>query len=163
MASGQEHDKAIKIWFLPFGLLTSLFIGLHNGLIACIFFLIGGFWLSPDLDTRSNALKRWGYLKIIWRPYRKAIPHRSLFSHGPLIGTVLRLFYLCVVTAFIQFILQKLGLEITFFSIQLLKELANQYPQETFAMLLGLEVSAWLHLIQDGDPLPKEWHKLKKK
>ena len=33
----------------------------------------------------------------------------------------------------------------------------QNYPQQAAALLLGLETSVWLHLIQDGDPLPAEW------
>ena len=31
------------------------------------------------------------------------------------------------------------------------------------AVLLGLEVSCWLHLILDGDPLPAEWHRRRRR
>jgi uncharacterized metal-binding protein len=30
----------------------------------------------------------------LWRPYQKAIKHRSIWSHGPIVGTVGRILYL---------------------------------------------------------------------
>ena len=33
-------------------------------------------------------------LGFLWWPYRRLIPHRSLWSHGPLLGTTLRLAWL---------------------------------------------------------------------
>ena len=40
-----------------------------------------------------------------------------------------------------------------------LQELMYQHPQEFIALLVGLEGSAWIHLILDGDPWPQEWSK----
>lgn len=52
---------------------------------------------SGDLDLVSSQSKRWGILKWIWIPYRKMMAHRSSWSHGILLGTVFRIFYLSVV------------------------------------------------------------------
>jgi uncharacterized metal-binding protein len=61
-----------------------------------------GLVLTPDLDvkgTRADALIRrqglapallWG---LLWAPYSALIPHRSILSHGLILGTVLRLVY----------------------------------------------------------------------
>ena len=38
-----------------------------------------------------------------------------------------------------------------------LKWALRNHPKQALALLLGLEASVWLHLIQDGDPLPMEW------
>ena len=91
MASGRNHDRATALWSLPWGLVVALVLGWQAGLIAAASFLIGGLWLSPDLDTRSLALRRWGALQWLWWPYRTLLPHRSFWSHGPVIGTLLRL------------------------------------------------------------------------
>jgi uncharacterized metal-binding protein len=40
-----------------------------------------------------------------------------------------------------------------------LQQLMLQHPQELIALLVGLEDSAWIHLILDGDPWPQEWSK----
>jgi len=65
-----------------------------------------GVILSPDLDikgTRADKIVRrgmgliptviWG---LIWNPYSYFIPHRSIISHGLIIGTVIRLLYIAV-------------------------------------------------------------------
>ena len=159
MASGEDHDKATCFWSLPFGFGLSFVMGLASGLIGGLAFVVGGLWLSPDLDTYSKPLKRWGLLQGLWWPYRKLIPHRSLFSHGPLIGTGLRLAYLMSWTGLLLMLLQPLGCPAP---LSLTKELHQQLrlnPQPILAVLLGLEASVWLHLILDGDPLPAEWHR----
>ena len=124
-------------------------------------FVIGGLWLSPDLDTKSLALKRWGILKIIWLPYRKIIPHRSIFSHGPLIGTAIRISYIAIIMAFIVLFLNPFGLSSRFGDITSIKQIIQNSSKEIFACLIGIEASALLHLLQDGDPLPIEWRKRK--
>tara|TARA_Y100001968_G_C19369201_1_gene724175 strand:+ start:100 stop:555 length:456 start_codon:yes stop_codon:yes gene_type:complete len=148
MSSGKEHDKSIKRLSIPIAVLISIIVNLKIGILFGAAFLIGGLWLSPDLDTMSRPLKRWGLLQILWWPYRKTIKHRSFLSHSPLIGTAIRFFYL--LSLFILIILmlnnisnQKLTL------INSFSDLINQYPQEILALFLGVESSALLHYIQD--------------
>ena len=159
MASGLEHDKSIKQFAGPFALLISLLLGIQSGLISGTTFLIGGLWLSPDLDTYSVALKRWGILQGLWWPYQKIIPHRSIFSHGPFVGTTLRVSYLFALSTLLLFIIKPLELTILHNSANYIIDLIKQNPTNTLSALLGLEASAWLHLIKDGDPMPKEWYK----
>ena len=40
-----------------------------------------------------------------------------------------------------------------------LQQLMHHHPQELIALLVGLEGSAWIHLVLDGDPWPQEWSK----
>ncbi|ABX09745.1 metal-binding protein [Prochlorococcus marinus] len=157
MALGPKHDKSTKFWSLPFGIVIGITLGLQNGILAGISFALGGLWLSPDLDIDSKPLKRWGILKIMWWPYRKIIPHRSFFSHGPVIGTTLRVLYLMAIFTFMQLILKNLGIEPTSLSTENLIKSIYQYPKSALAIFLGIEGSAWLHLIQDKDPLPIKW------
>ncbi len=159
MASGHEHDNSTKRWSLPFALFLSLFLGINNGLIGGLAFLLGGFWLSPDLDTKSNALKRWGILQALWEPYRRLIPHRSIFSHGPFIGTTLRLFYLTTMIILLLYCLKPIGITSPQEIINLLMKQFNKYPQTFLALFIGIEASAWLHLMKDGDPFPTKWRK----
>lgn len=149
MASGLEHDKATKFWSVIFALIVGLLTDHRTAVIAGISFAIGGLWLSPDLDTNSKPLKRWGFLKILWIPYRKLIPHRSLLSHGFLIGTSLRVIYLLVTIGISILILDSLGMPLQSNYYQILFEITRKYPKEIIAILSALEVSAWLHLYQD--------------
>ncbi len=156
LATGRRHDQSIWILSLPLGIAVGLVLGWAAALIAAASCLAGGLWLSPDLDTRSNALRRWGALSFLWWPYRLLIPHRSLWSHGPLLGTTVRLTVLltwCLI----------MSMAVPAFSpamlLTTLQQLMRQHPQELIALLVGLESSAWIHLILDGDPWPQEWSK----
>ena len=149
MASGLEHDKAIKIWTVPLGILIGIICNAQLGIIFGITFLIGGLWLSPDLDTLSIPLRRWGLLRIIWLPYRKLIKHRSFFSHGILIGTTIRLLYLIGITILISYLVSKIFDIDPILSINSLKLIKDLYPEELLASFVGIEASAWLHLIKD--------------
>ena len=61
--------------------------------LATVFMLFAGLMFGPDLDLHSRPYMRWGPLRFIWKPYQAALPHRSAYSHGPLLGTVVRVFY----------------------------------------------------------------------
>lgn len=65
---------------------------------------MSGILLSPDMDVDAGFLgysyvdkylgKIVGTLwKVLWWPYAVLIPHRSWFSHAPIISTSLRLLY----------------------------------------------------------------------
>ena len=156
LATGRRHDQSIWILSLPLGIAVGLVLGSASALIATASCLAGGLWLSPDLDTHSNALRRWGALGFLWWPYRRLIPHRSLWSHGPVLGTTARLGVLllwCLVATMAVPALSPAMLLTT------LQQLMHQYPREFIALLVGLEGSAWIHLILDGDPWPQEWSK----
>ena len=170
MAIGRDHDRATLLACMPFGLALTPWLGLEAGLIGAGAFAFGGLWLSPDLDTQSKPLHRWGALRWIWWPYRRLVPHRSLFSHGPLIGMALRLLWLlsCSLLGWLllQGLLQSLlGLSIASPSTlaESLKTNALARPRMVLSIALGLEASVWLHLLMDGDPLPVEWHRRPRK
>jgi uncharacterized metal-binding protein len=155
MASGRSHDRATGLLALPFGLLWWPLLGAIGTMVATAAFLIGGLWLSPDLDTRSNATRRWGPLRLLWWPYRRWLPHRSIFSHSPVLGTAGRLFYLGLLVMFISLLLMPYGSP---GPDQLMNALHQHWVDRkalVVTALVGLEMSSWLHLLQDGDPLPK--------
>ena len=154
LATGRRHDQSIWILSLPLGITVGLVLGIKAALIATASCWAGGLWLSPDLDTRSNALRRWGALGFLWWPYRRLIPHRSLWSHGPLLGTTLRLAWLLTWCLIFTMAVPALSPALLLAALQ---QLTHQHPQELIALLVGLEGSAWIHLILDGDPWPQEW------
>ncbi len=169
MASGRSHDQATRRLALPFGLLWAPWLGLVGVAVAAVAFLVGGLWLSPDLDTRSRATQRWGPLAWLWWPYRRGLSHRSLFSHSPVIGTAGRLIYLALALLLAALVAQ--GLSALAAGSPPLRRgdlaaggqaaahwLASLWQQQRpliLAALLGLEASSWLHLLQDGDPMPR--------
>ncbi len=110
-------------------------------------YLLGGLFLSPDLDLQSRPFKRWGFLKILWIPYQRFIPHhRHWLSHGVIIGSALRLVYLAawVSPHLLAFPLSKFQMD----SVNIARAIA---------LFVGVELSALNHLILDGliIPLPK--------
>jgi uncharacterized metal-binding protein len=155
MASGKSHDRTTWRLALPFGLLWLPLLGGAGVAVAGAAFLVGGLWLSPDLDTRSRPSRRWGPLAGLWWPYRRLLRHRSLLSHAPLLGSAGRLAYLGALTLIVAGLLEPLGGPPPG---QLLTELGQLWQERrplVVAALAGIEASSWLHLLQDGDPLPR--------
>lgn len=97
MPSGKTHDKITWLTAWPvagIGWMISRELSLTALLTGS--FLFAGLMFSGDLDTKSVQYKRWGWFRWIWIPYRKLVPHRSPFSHGPVLGVLTRLLYLSV-------------------------------------------------------------------
>ncbi len=163
MASGIKHERATKFWAIPFGLALTVLSGPKTGIFGAFAFLIGGFWLSPDLDTPSLPQKRWGIFKILWWPYQKLIPHRSIISHGPIIGTTLRLLYIILWIGFISTLLSPFGITTPTASFTILKVLIQNNAQTSIAIIIGIEASVWLHLIKDGYLIPLKVNSTKRK
>ena len=155
MASGRSHDRATTWLALPFGVLCWPALGPAAALAAGLAFLVGGLWLSPDLDTRSNATRRWGPLALLWWPYRRVLSHRSALSHTPLLGSAGRLAYLAAAAALAVQLLHPFGGPSTMETAAALGGLWRERRSTLLATLVGLEASAWLHLLQDGDPWPR--------
>jgi uncharacterized metal-binding protein len=158
MASGKNHDLSILVCTPIVGILSSYYtLSLELAIIASSAHLLGGFYLSPDLDLRSKPYKRWGWLRWIWIPYQKSIPHRSFLSHAPILGTTLRLGYLTTfVLAFCYLgwiIIWSLFPDSN--SIQIQLEITWK---KAIVFLVALELSALNHLLLDGllIPLPKK-------
>ena len=160
MASGRAHDRATALLALPFGLLWGPSLGTPGIAVASLAFLLGGLWLSPDLDTTSRATARWGPLRPLWWPYRRLLRHRSLLSHSPLLGSAGRLVYLLGALALLRLLLEAAPgppppLPPLAVWPAVTVGLWRSQPQLVLCALAGLEASSWLHLLQDGDPLPR--------
>ena len=155
LASGRSHDRATWVLALPFGALWWPWLGLNGSAVAAGCFLVGGLLLSPDLDTRSNATRRWGPLRALWWPYRRGLSHRSLLSHTPGIGTAGRLLYMGAVAMGLCLLGQPLGAPSPSQLVSAGLRLWDAQRPLVICALVALEASAWLHLIQDGDPVPR--------
>ncbi|MGP1375293.1 MAG: metal-binding protein [Almyronema sp.] len=156
MPSGRTHDR-ITLWSLPLVLLLAFWLTLSfwlTGLVGAGF-LFGGFMFGPDLDVRSLHSRRWGWFRWIWVPYRGSLKHRSRFSHGPLMGTVVRVVYLALWLALLGIIaieiVNAIGLtEITWIEIrQSLLQTWRSYWREWLAVFAGLELGALSHYSSD--------------
>ena len=142
MASGKNHDRSI-LFATPIIGIIGVSQSLELGIIAASAHLLGGLYLSPDLDLVSRPYKRWGWLRWIWIPYQKFIPHRSPLSHAPVLGSVIRLAYLSLWLSALWVVippLQQVEWMITW--------------QKAIAFLVAVELSALNHLLLDGLLLP---------
>lgn len=156
MPSGFIHDR-ITLWSLPVVAGLSL-VRTHNaGLTLAVTagFLLGGLMLGPDLDTRSVHYKRWGWFRWIWLPYRHRIRHRSPLSHGPLIGTTIRVCYLllwmlvlgCLSVSLLN---ELLRLGWTWNQVgDRLHHLITSNWSHWLALAIGLELGAISHILAD--------------
>ncbi|NWF59925.1 MAG: metal-binding protein [Fischerella sp.] len=156
MPSGRTHDR-ITLWALPF-VAGVTFVQTHSGNLTLLVaggFMFGGLMFGPDLDIYSRQYQRWGLLRWIWIPYQKSLRHRSFLSHGPIIGTTLRVLYLgsiAVIVAIVGLaIAQKLGNR--YWSWQVWSETVGRsltnHNTEFLALFLGLELGAMSHSLSD--------------
>ena len=143
MASGKNHDRSI-LFASPIVGIIGVSYSIELGIVAASAHLVGGLYLSPDLDLISKPFKRWGVLRVLWLPYQKLIPcHRHWLSHGVIVGSVVRLLYLAALLLPFWFIfpgLQQVEWVITW--------------QKAIAFLVGVELSALNHLLLDGLLIP---------
>ncbi|PSB53191.1 metal-binding protein [filamentous cyanobacterium Phorm 6] len=156
MPSGRTHDR-ITLWSLPAvaALTFSLTRSSNLTLLVSGSFLFGGLMFGPDLDIYSCQYQRWGWFKPIWLPYQKNLRHRSLWSHGPLIGTALRILYLTTWIA----VFGTLGLAIaekfgppgwTWEDVVVgCWRSISEHPIEFSSVYIGLELGAMSHYLSD--------------
>jgi uncharacterized metal-binding protein len=117
--------------------------------------MFGGLMFGPDLDIYSRQFQRWGFLRWIWLPYQKSLRHRSFLSHGPIIGTTLRVVYLTTFVAIaailVLVVFAKLG-NVALNWGEVWKSVGRTisiYYGEFFALFLGCELGAMSHSISD--------------
>ncbi|BCX13100.1 MAG: hypothetical protein KatS3mg067_2038 [Thermosynechococcus sp.] len=160
MPSGRTHDRLTWIVMPMVGFTVSaLTRDWVWGAVASSSFGIGGFLLSPDLDTVSLPYYRWGWLRIIWLPYQKMFCHRSLWTHGPLVGTLIRLLYLSFWLGLGLGLIA--GVAACTGHLTGLQEWLHHWWRVDWrwglAIALGLELSALLHVT--SDLLVSQWRR----
>lgn len=155
MPSGKTHDR-ITLWSLP--LVAALTFGHTRSsnltLLVSGGFLFGGLMFGPDLDTYSRQFQRWGWFRWIWMPYQNGLNHRSFLSHGPLVGTAVRLIYLIAWIGFLaipslilsQFWARDWTLGAAF--QEMWRSLSTHYV-EAIALFIGLDLGATSHTLSD--------------
>ncbi len=118
--------------------------------------------LSPDLDTKSKIHSRWGLLRFIWFPYRKVIRHRSIISHFPILGSIIRTLYLILsltilYSILIYFIFTALGIKNQGNIISAMKNsliptakiISNMKINLIIAVVLGISAGDLIHYLLD--------------
>jgi len=67
-------------------------------------FFAGTEFITPDLDTDSRAIKRWGAFSALWLPYRLLFRHGKS-SHNIVYGAVVRLLYIGIIISCVYYLL----------------------------------------------------------
>ncbi len=100
-------------------------------------YYIGTDFITPDLDIKSKAIKRWGVLRILWLPYMRLWKHGQS-SHNILYGAIVRILYISLIILGIYYLLfRSLPPETIFSSIYV------------YIFLIGIIISNALHIILD--------------
>jgi len=99
MPSGKIHDKIALFTLVPAYIAGQYLFkfDISQNLIFCSFLLLTQLMFGPDLDTESIQFKRWGIFRWLWIPYRLLFTHRSGFSHGLILGPLLRIVYFLII------------------------------------------------------------------
>ena len=94
MPNARTHDAITFLLAAPAFAASYAFTRniLASGIVAAGF-IFGGLMFGPDLDTVSRQYSRWSVLRFLWFPYRSFFRHRSRFSHGLILGALIRVVY----------------------------------------------------------------------
>ena len=107
MSSGVRHAQASVVISFPTGIGQAILHGPALG-FTCWLGCLSGIVLSPDLDvdgrTHSESViyqLPLGCLigtifTVFWYPYARIFKHRSVWSHLPILGTLIRVLYLFI-------------------------------------------------------------------
>jgi uncharacterized metal-binding protein len=158
MPSGRTHD-GITLWCLPPLAAAGWWLTQDSSVVLVLSgcFLFSGLMFGPDLDIYSQQYKRWGYLRWIWLPYRRSMSHRSVLSHGVVIGTVLRVAYLVTILLFVLIVgglIMTAARGLLFYpwfngGVERIARSLQQYPDRWVAGFIGLEVGSVSHSLSD--------------
>lgn len=155
MPSGRTHDR-VTLWTLP--IVAGVTFGQTRSSQITLFistgYLLGGLILGPDLDIYSRHFQRWGFFKYLWLPYQQSLAHRSFLSHGPIIGTLVRVLYLTTWMAIIGVLVISIGQmwgakwDLSLFLDHIGRSLFV-YKLELLSVFIGLELGAMSHYVAD--------------
>lgn len=149
MSSGKTHDRVNSI-FITLLVLVLFFYNLINDVSILYFvlgFMIGTFYLGPDLDLRSNLYYRWGALRFIWHPYQNMLSHRSIWSHFPLISDIIRYIWIGMMYS------------VFFLSPYIISKYILETMQYMNATYLLLTIGVLLYVTATKKKLPKKYRK----
>ena len=141
MPNGKTHDK-ITLITTPIVAIGSyiIFKNYNETIIVTLSFLFASLMFNGDLDTNSSPYNRWFILKMIWIPYQLMFEHRSIFTHGILIGTVVRLIYVGIIV---------IPILIYCFHYDINSILCFVNTNKFIIFVIGLEIGSSIHTISD--------------
>lgn len=135
MPNGKTHDKITYITTPIITLGTIFFTNITCGIIMFFSYFFASMMFNGDLDTNSRPYNRWWLFKMIWIPYQLLFFHRSIWTHGFLVGTTIRILYIMPIIILI-FTLLNISIESLDFKIILL-------------VFIGLELGNSIHTLSD--------------
>lgn len=150
MPAGRTHDKITFVGSVVVGAVGCASYGLTIGMIVTTAFLFSGLMFNGDLDHDAEATcySRWWALKYLFWPYMKIMPHRSIWSHGPVIGTAVRLLYVGIYVA----IVLAYPIYRDMIAVDDLVLWVTTYKTELIAAAAGLELGSLSHTLADWMP-----------
>ena len=153
MPKGKTHDK-ITINSAPFVGYAALLItkDIKLSLISFISYIFAGLMFSGDLDIDSKQKKRWLIFSFIWIPYSKIFKHRSFFTHGIFIATLIRLLYLELWILLFISILHRYGVlnNLTpFKQLEILKNYICSNKEQSIIIFFSLSFGSFIHSWSD--------------
>ena len=145
MPNGKTHDK-ITMVTAPMVAIGTFVVSKHQNpenlqfililtLMVTLAYLFASFMFNGDLDTNTKPYNRWWLFKMIWIPYQLMFYHRSFWTHGIIVGTVVRLAYISPIICLIF-----LTFNLTIQDINL---------NYLIPLLIGLELGNTIHTISD--------------
>ena len=151
MASGKAHATASLIAAIPAGLAAGIGLSSIPYGIGTVIGSILGIALTPDLDQEMTTYFEWKLIRktgplgfiwmAFWAPYSLLIPHRSFWSHFPIVGTIIRVLYITI----------------PIIGLCIWREYIPNWPQPIWdsliGILIGLSISDILHWFMDCCPL----------
>lgn len=138
MPQGRTHDK---ITLITSPIVFAITLGTINDIsltfVLFLSYLFSSFMFNGDLDILSKPYNRWWIFKFVWIPYQKMFKHRSVFTHGIIVGTIIRLIYVGIILYPILYYFNLIDVLLTI-------------PAIFYVMLfIGLELGNMMHTLAD--------------
>lgn len=140
MSSGVVHDRVTYIISPIVFIIGFMLYGWLCGVIVGLSVLFSGLMFSGDLDCHSNPYKRWGPIRVIWKPYRWMGSHRGIWSHGLILGTVIRVLWVGLIVY---------GLSFWYIDYRVVYEWLCMNRIYVLYCFIGLEIGSMSHTIMD--------------
>jgi len=141
MPNGKTHDIITLIIAPIIGVITYYVLtDIKITMILMFTYFFASFMFNGDLDTNSKPYNRWFILKMIWIPYQLLFNHRSIFTHGLIIGTIIRIIYIGIIP---------LSIVVLHNNIQEVIIYIKNNFNIILVLVIGLELGSAIHTISD--------------
>ena len=150
MSNGKTHEK-VNIFYLVLILvlaLTYFMWDVKTMILVIAGYLVGTYWMNPDLDIKSKPYNNWLFLKYLWKPYQQ-LGHRSVWTHGYVIGDIVRYLYLFLLFLGFAYLFSFLGGIPIATSVEKIKHFYFTYTEFIWFFFFGNVLSSSAHIFQD--------------